>query len=89
MTELEKQFEEATILVKTLKNKPDNKTLLELYSLYKVATIGVNNTSKPWYTIRSSCNGMLGNQKILLQNMCDERVYTTCGFTRIIYILDN
>tara|TARA_B100000035_G_scaffold315386_1_gene335687 strand:+ start:414 stop:668 length:255 start_codon:yes stop_codon:yes gene_type:complete len=48
MTELEKQFEEATILVKTLKNKPDNKTLLELYSLYKVATIGVNNTSKPW-----------------------------------------
>lgn len=48
MTELEKRFEEATVSVKTLTDKPDNKTLLELYALYKRATVGVNDTSKPW-----------------------------------------
>jgi diazepam-binding inhibitor (GABA receptor modulating acyl-CoA-binding protein) len=35
-------------MVKGLNKKPDNDTLLELYSLYKQATIGNINTAQPW-----------------------------------------
>ena len=48
MTELEKRFREAALAVKSLNTKPDNNTLLELYALYKRATVGRNVTSKPW-----------------------------------------
>ena len=34
--------------VKELTTKPSDKVLLDLYSLYKQATIGNCNTSKPW-----------------------------------------
>ncbi|MCA6461888.1 MAG: acyl-CoA-binding protein [Chitinophagaceae bacterium] len=38
--ELQQQFETAVANSKTLKEKPDNETLLKLYSLYKQATEG-------------------------------------------------
>jgi diazepam-binding inhibitor (GABA receptor modulating acyl-CoA-binding protein) len=41
------QFLQAADVVKSLNNKPDNNTLGMLYGLYKQATVGNNNTSKP------------------------------------------
>lgn len=34
--------------VKKLTQRPTNEELLSLYALYKQATVGDNNTSKPW-----------------------------------------
>lgn len=45
--ELKETFEAAVLNSKTLTEKPDNKTLLKLYSLYKQATEGDNNESGP------------------------------------------
>jgi diazepam-binding inhibitor (GABA receptor modulator, acyl-CoA-binding protein) len=45
--DLQQQFEEAAIASKTLNEKPDNNTLLQLYSLYKQATEGDVNTDAP------------------------------------------
>jgi diazepam-binding inhibitor (GABA receptor modulating acyl-CoA-binding protein) len=42
-------FEEAIVQVKTLKQRPDNETLLKLYSLYKQSTVGDCNTTKPYF----------------------------------------
>lgn len=42
------RFLEAAEKVKTLSERPDNKTLLKLYGLYKQATIGNCNTPQPW-----------------------------------------
>ena len=41
-------FDAAVEAVQELPNTPDNTTLLELYSLYKQATIGKCNISQPW-----------------------------------------
>ncbi len=38
--ELQQQFETAVVNSKSLKENPDNETLLKLYSLYKQATEG-------------------------------------------------
>jgi acyl-CoA-binding protein len=38
--ELKEQFEQAAAISKTLAQKPDNETLLKLYSLYKQGTEG-------------------------------------------------
>ncbi|NCI50178.1 acyl-CoA-binding protein [Sediminibacterium roseum] len=38
--DLQQQFEQAVVNSKTLSEKPDNDTLLQLYSLYKQATEG-------------------------------------------------
>ncbi len=45
--ELKEIFEAAVLNSKTLSEKPDNETLLKLYSLYKQATEGDNNESGP------------------------------------------
>jgi len=45
--DLQQQFEEAAIKSKTLSEKPSNDVLLQLYSLYKQATTGDNNTEPP------------------------------------------
>jgi len=46
--ELQEQFEAAFAKTKTLTEKPDNETLLSLYSLYKQGTIGdATDTNKP------------------------------------------
>lgn len=45
--ELQQQFEAAVAASKTLPEKPDNETLLQLYSLYKQGTEGDVNTAPP------------------------------------------
>jgi acyl-CoA-binding protein len=45
--ELKEIFEQAVANSKNLAEKPDNETLLKLYSLYKQATEGDNNESGP------------------------------------------
>jgi acyl-CoA-binding protein len=45
--ELQQQFEAAAAASKTLPQKPDNETLLQLYSLYKQGTEGDVNTDPP------------------------------------------
>ncbi len=45
--EIQQLFELAVANSKTLTEKPDNETLLKLYSLYKQATQGDNNEEAP------------------------------------------
>ena len=45
--ELQQQFEAAVATSKTLAERPDNETLLKLYSLYKQATEGDNTGDAP------------------------------------------
>ena len=45
--ELKEQFEKAATDSKSLPSKPDNETLLQLYSLYKQGTEGDVNTDPP------------------------------------------
>ena len=47
MADLRIRFEEASRESQTLSERPDNNTLLQLYALYKQATIGNVNTSRP------------------------------------------
>jgi acyl-CoA-binding protein len=48
MTEIKDAFEQAVIKSKELTSRPDNETLLQLYSLYKQATDGdINAENKP------------------------------------------
>ncbi len=47
-SELNLEFEKNAAIVKTLKTTPNNDEKLTIYSLYKQATIGNNNKSKPW-----------------------------------------
>lgn len=47
MTDLRIRFEEAARESQGLSQRPDNNTMLQLYSLYKQATIGNVNTSRP------------------------------------------
>ncbi len=47
MADLEQRFEEAARDSQTLSERPDNNTLLQLYALYKQATVGNVNTSRP------------------------------------------
>jgi acyl-CoA-binding protein len=47
MASLEKQFEDAQADAQKLREKPDNETLLELYSYYKQATEGDVAGDKP------------------------------------------
>lgn len=49
MTDLDTQFEQAGEDAQNLPEKPDNDTLLELYSLYKQATAGDVSGEKPGF----------------------------------------
>ncbi|OXU17937.1 hypothetical protein TSAR_016557 [Trichomalopsis sarcophagae] len=44
---LEQRFEDAAELVKTLTKRPTDLELLELYALFKQATVGDVNTGRP------------------------------------------
>ena len=44
---IKEQFENAVLESKSLAQKPDNETLLQLYSLYKQSTEGDINTESP------------------------------------------
>lgn len=50
MSDLKTRFEEAVANSKTLSERPDNVTLLRIYSLYKQATQGDNEEAKPGFT---------------------------------------
>lgn len=49
MADLKAQFEAAVAGSKQLTEKPDNATLLKIYSLYKQATTGDNTEKKPGF----------------------------------------
>ncbi|XP_053684858.1 acyl-CoA-binding protein homolog [Sabethes cyaneus] len=44
---LDQKFTEAADKVKTFTKRPSDQELLELYALFKQATVGDNNTDKP------------------------------------------
>lgn len=50
MTDLQSQFDAAVAASKTLTKRPDQGTLLQLYSYYKQATQGDNNSKRPGLT---------------------------------------
>ena len=49
MTEINSSFEQAAIAVKSLSEKPDNDTLLQLYALYKQGSSGDVSGEKPGF----------------------------------------
>lgn len=49
MSDLEKQFEEASEKVKQLDQRPDNDTLLKLYALYKQGAEGDVGGERPGF----------------------------------------
>ena len=50
MSDLKARFDEAVANSKTLSERPDNMTLLKIYSLYKQATEGDNSEKKPSFS---------------------------------------
>ena len=50
MSDIKARFEAAVADSKTLSERPDNPTLLKIYSLYKQATEGNNEEAKPGMT---------------------------------------
>lgn len=50
MADLKSRFEQAVADSKTLPDKPDNATLLQIYSLYKQATEGDVQGKRPGFT---------------------------------------
>ena len=50
MADLKASFEKAVKESKELPEKPDNQTLLQIYSLYKQATEGDNAGKRPGFT---------------------------------------
>jgi acyl-CoA-binding protein len=50
MSDLQSNFESAAREVQQLPERPDNDTLLKLYSLYKQATIGNVKGKRPGFT---------------------------------------
>ncbi|MBE5315447.1 MAG: acyl-CoA-binding protein [Xanthomonadales bacterium] len=49
MSDLKSQFEAAAVAVKSLSDRPDNDTLLQLYALYKQGAEGDVNGPKPGF----------------------------------------
>ncbi len=50
MSELDDQFAAAAVSAKSLPSRPDNETMLQLYSLYKQATAGDVSGKRPGFT---------------------------------------
>ncbi len=50
MDDLKTRFEAAAAAAKTLASAPDNDTLLQLYALYKQATVGDVSGKRPGFT---------------------------------------
>jgi diazepam-binding inhibitor (GABA receptor modulating acyl-CoA-binding protein) len=50
MSDLKAQFEQASRASTELPTRPDNQTMLQLYALYKQATVGDVNTKRPGMT---------------------------------------
>lgn len=47
MADLEQKFQEAAEKIKNLKTRPTDEELLEVYALFKQATVGDNTNAKP------------------------------------------
>ena len=50
MTQLKPQFDQAVARSKQLPERPDNMTLLEIYALYKQASVGDVDGDRPGFT---------------------------------------
>ena len=50
MADLKAKFDKAVAESKTLPEKPDNATLLQIYALYKQATVGDVDGKRPGFT---------------------------------------
>lgn len=50
MADLNAEFEAAVANSKDLRDRPDNAALLKLYTMYKQATSGDNDTPKPGFS---------------------------------------
>jgi acyl-CoA-binding protein len=50
MSDLKAQFETAVANSKELSERPDNATLLQLYALFKQASVGDNSDAKPGFS---------------------------------------
>jgi acyl-CoA-binding protein len=50
MSDLRTQFEAAAKAAQNLPTRPDNDTLLQIYALYKQATVGDVSGSRPGFT---------------------------------------
>ena len=50
MSDLDSRFDAAVENSKTLPERPDNETMLKIYSLFKQATVGDVNTKRPGFT---------------------------------------
>ena len=50
MSDLKKQFDDAVAASKSLKDRPDNDTMLKLYALYKQASSGDVEGKRPGFT---------------------------------------
>ena len=50
MSDLRKQFDDAVAASKSLKQRPDNDTMLKLYALYKQASSGDVEGKRPGFT---------------------------------------
>ena len=50
MSDLKAQFDQAASDSQTLATRPDNNTMLNLYALYKQASVGDVNTKRPGMT---------------------------------------
>ena len=50
MSELQEAFETASVRAKNLTKRPDNETMLRLYSLYKQGTSGDISGKRPGFT---------------------------------------
>ena len=84
--ELQQLFEQAVVNSKTLNEKPDNETLLKLYSLFKQATEGDNNQEAPsnpfdfvarakhaaWENLKGTTNESAKQQYVDLVNQLKE-----------------
>lgn len=49
MSDLQEQFEQASVRVKALDERPDNDTMLKLYALYKQGSEGDVSGDKPGF----------------------------------------
>jgi len=50
MTQLKPQFDQAVVQSKQLSERPDNLTLLQIYALYKQASVGDVDGDRPGFT---------------------------------------
>ncbi len=87
---LDQDFDSACEDVKNLLKKPDDKYLLQLYGLYKQATVGTNKETKPsLFNPReaSKWNAWYEN-RMLSKNMAKKKYIELVSELKILYGFD-